>query len=199
MQAQAQFLGGFFSQQSHKEQLMTAQIAALQLYLSELKSGYHIAETGLNNAHEMKNGTFSLHAAYFNSLEQVNPAIQNNPKAKAIATMGQQIVTCFDQEIAFQQKQQVLTPPEQNYLKQVYHSLLQRCRADLSELSDVLTPGKLQLTDQQRLEQLDRIYAAMQDKLAFSGAFTAKCHKLALSRQQSAKDRGTLKTLYGGN
>jgi hypothetical protein len=199
LQTQAQFPGGFFSQQSHKEQLMTAQIAAWQLYLSELKSGYHIAETGLNTAHEMKNGTFSLHAAYFNSLEQINPAIQNNPKAKAIATMGQQIVSCFDQEIAFQQKPQALTLPEQSYLKQVYQGLLQRCRADLSELSDVLTPGKLQLTDQQRLERLDHIYAAMQDKLAFSGAFTAKCHKLALSRQQSAKDRGTLKTLYGGN
>src|SRR6202451_1556377 len=104
MQADAQFLGGFFSQQSHKEQLMAAQVAAYQLYLSELKSGYHIAENELNTAHEMKNGTFSLHVAYFNSLEQVNPAIQNNPKAKAIATMGQQIVSCFDQEIAFQQK-----------------------------------------------------------------------------------------------
>ncbi|WP_426672108.1 hypothetical protein ACPPVU_12840 [Mucilaginibacter sp. McL0603] len=199
MQAGAQFLGGFFSQQSHKEQLMMVQIAAWQLYLSDLKSGYHIAETGLNTAHEMKNGTFSLHTAYFNSLDQVNPAIQNNPKAKAIATMGQQIVSNFDQEIAFQQKQQVLSLAEQIYLKQVYQSLLQKCRVDILELNDVLTPGKLQLTDQQRLERLDHIYANMQDKLAFSGAFTAKCHKLTLSRQQSAKDKQTLKTLYGGN
>jgi hypothetical protein len=199
VQARAQFVGGYFSQQSHQEELMMAQIAAYQLYLSEIKRGYHIAQSGLNTAHEFKNGTFWLHTAYFNSLEQVNPVIQQNPKAKAIAGMGQQVVSLFDQEIAFQQKQQMLNPSEQNYIKQVYQGLLQKCRADLSELSDVLPPGKLQLTDQQRLERVDHLYAAMQDKLAFSGAFTGKCHKLALSRQQAAKDRQTLKSLYGGN
>jgi len=178
---------------------MVAQIAAYQLYLSEIKGGYQIAQTGLNTAHGLKNGTFGLHTAYFNSLEQVNPAIQDNSKAKAIAGMEQQIAGNFDQEIAFQQKLQMLTPSELNYLRQVYQSLLQKCRADLSELNDVLTPGKLQLSDQQRLERVDHLYAAMQDKLAFSGSFTARCHKLALARQQAAKDRQTLKSLYGGN
>lgn len=198
-EAGAQFLGGFFSQQSHKQELMLAQIAAFELYLSQVKSGYHIAETGLNAAWEMKNGTLGLNSAYFNSLQQVNPVMPNNPKAKAVTSMSRQIVSIFDREIAFEQKQQILSAAEQNYIRQVYRGMLQKCRGDLSELNNVLTGGKLQLTDQQRLARVDDLFSAMQNKLAFSGAFTAKCHRLALSRQQAAKDRQTLKTLYGGN
>lgn len=197
-QARAQLLGGFFSQQSRKEELMTAQIAAYQLYLTELRSGIDIARTGLSTAYKLKNGTLDLHTAYFNSLWQANPAIQNNAKAKAIAGLEQQITNEFDQEIAFQKKTNRLTPPEQSYIRQVYQNLVAKCNLDLSELRDVLTPGKLQLTDQQRLERIDGLYAAMQDKLAFTGAFTAKCHQLALGRQQAAKDREVLKKLYGG-
>ena len=177
---------------------MTAQIAAYQLYLGELRSGIDIARTGLNAAYRLKNGTLDLHTAYFNSLWQVSPAIQNNAKAKAIAGMEQQIAKEFDEEIAFQKTTNRLTLPEQSYIRQVYQNLMGKCNLDLSELHDVLTPGKLQLTDQQRLDRIDGLYAAMQDKLAFTGSFTAKCHQLALWRQQAAKDREMLKKLYGG-
>ena len=198
LQARAQLLGGFFSQQSHKEELMTAQIAAYQLYLGELRSGIDIARTGLSAASKLKNGTLDLHAAYFNSLRQASAAIQNNPKAKAMPGLQQQIAREFDQEIAFQKKTNVLTPPEQSYIRQVYKSLAEKCDWDISELRDVLTPGKLELTDEQRLERIDGLDTAMQDKLAFTGAFTAKCHQLALERQQAAKDRQVLRKLYGG-
>jgi len=198
-QARAQLLGGFFSQQSRKEQLMAEQIAACQLYLAELRRGVRIAETGLRSASDLKSGTLGLHTTYFNSLQQISPGVQNNPKAKAIAGIGQQIAATFDQEIAFQQKANVLSRTEQDYIRQVYQNLLTKCGEDLSELRDVLTPGKLELTDAQRLERIDHLYASMQDKLAFSGSFTSKCHGLALWRQQAARDRQALRKLYGGH
>jgi hypothetical protein len=61
-----------------------------------------------------------------------------------------------------------------------------------------LTPEKLELNDAQRLERIDQLYEAMQDKLSFTGSFTSKCHGLTLWRQQAAKDRQTLRKLYGG-
>lgn len=195
--AKAQFLGGFFSQQSTKEKLMAEQIVGYETYLSALKGGYNIAEKGLNTAHDLKNGTFSLHTAYFNSLEQVNPVVQNNPKGKAITDMAQQVVSLFTAEITWQQKEKLLSPAELTYLQNVYAGLLKKCQDDLSELSDVLTPGKLQLTDQQRLDRLDKLYASMKDKYAFTGSFKAKCRKLAIGRQQAKQDREQLKKLYG--
>ena len=191
-------LDGFFSQQSRKHELMAAQIAAYQLYLAGLKGGIHIAQTGLMSAYSFKNGALGLHTAYFNSLEQISPAIQNNAKANAIAEMNQQIKKEFDLEIAFQQKINVLTTEEQGYIRQVYKSLVVKCNTDLAELRDIVTPDRLQLSDEQRLERIDHLYTDMQDKLVFSGSFTDKCHQLALWRQQAARDRQTLRKLYGG-
>ena len=197
MQAKAQFLGGFFSQQSQKEKLMAAQIADLGIYLHDIKDGYGIAEKGLNTAHELKNGTFGLHAAYFNSLWRVSPAIQSDPKGNAIADLQQQIIHVFSGEISWQQQQRLLQPEELTYLQNVYDNILKACKKDMDELTLVLTSGKLQLTDQQRLERLDHLYDAMKDKYAFAGYFTTKCRKLATGRQQAQREKEQLKKLYG--
>lgn len=195
--AQAQFLGGFFSQQSDKEKLMVTQIAEYDVYLHALKTGYNIAETGLNTAQQLKGGTFNLHTAYFNSLAQVNPVVQNNPKGKAIVTLAAKIGNQFATEISWQQQQKHLSATELAYLHKVQDNLLTKCQADVSETNDVLTPGKLQMTDQERLAWLDKLYADMQDKYAFASSFTNKCHTLASSRAQDKRSKSQLKQLYG--
>jgi len=195
--AQAQFLGGFFSQQSEQRKLMAEQIAQYEIYLSAIKTGYHITETGLKTAHELKNGTFNLHDAYFNSLEQVNPVIQNNPKGKAIADLDAQTLKLFSDEFTWQQQQKRLTASELTYFQKVQANIAAKCKLDMGELTDVLTTGKLQLTDAQRLDRLDKIYERMKDKFAFAGSFTSKCRKLANGRKNNRQDKYQLKQLYG--
>lgn len=195
--ANAQFLGGFFSQQSQQRKLMAEQIAEYETYLGALKTGYHISEGGLNTAHDLKNGTFTLHSDYISSLSQVNPVIQNSPKGKAIADLNSQTLALLATEISWQQQQKILTPTEMGYLQKVRDNLAAKCKLDMDELLQVLTPGKLQLTDAQRLARLDKLYDSMKDKYAFAGSFTSKCRKLALSRKQQSQDNGQLKKLYG--
>ncbi|MGF7076215.1 hypothetical protein [Mucilaginibacter sp. 3215] len=195
--AQAQFPGGFFSQQSRQRKLMAEQIVQYERYLNALKTGYHVAETGLNTAHELKNGTFNLHGAYFNLLAQVNPLIQNNPKGKAIADLNRQTLKLFSDEWTWQQQQLQLSTAELSYFQKVQANIAAKCKLDMDELTEVLTPGKLQLTDAQRLDRLDKVYARMKDKFAFACSFTGKCHKLAARRQQNKQDHTQLKKLYG--
>ncbi|MES2376057.1 MAG: hypothetical protein V4553_05750 [Bacteroidota bacterium] len=197
MSAQAQFLGGFFSQQSQKKKLMAEQIAGLQVYLGAIGGGYHIAQTGLNTAHELKNGTFSLHTAYFNSLAQVNPVVRNNSKGKLVTDLYSQLNRQFDQEQQWQKQQQQLTAVETANLVKVAANLKKLSDADMAELTDVLTPGKLQLTDEQRLARVDKLYAAMKDKAAFTASFTGKCRQLALARRRAKADQDQLRKLYG--
>ena len=193
----AQGTGGFFDQQSSKEKLMLTQIAELQVYASTIKSGYNITEKGLNTASELKNGTFNLHNAYFSSLQQVSPAVASNPKGKAITDMEQKIVTLFTAEISWQHNNKLLHPNELTYLQQVYTNLVSKINLDRQELTDVLAPGKLQMTDAQRLDRLDKLYATTQDKYAFTCSFTAKCRKVALQRQAEQQQKNQLKQLYG--
>ena len=193
----AQGTGGFFNQQSSRVRLMFAQIAGYETLLQGLKRGYQITENGLNTVHELKGGTFDLHQAYFNSLQQVNPATGSNPKAQAIVGIRQQIAQVFTRELTWQQQQNILTAAEINYIRQVYRNLMNKCREEMDEVTMVLTPGKLQLTDQQRLERLDLIYTTMQDQSAFSISFTTRCRQMAASRQRARKNNDQLKTLYG--
>lgn len=193
----AQFLGGFFSQQSKQRKLMAEQIAQYEVYLGALRTGYKISETGLNTAYGLKNGTFNLHNAYFNSLEQVNPVIRNNPKGKAIADLNQQTQKLLADEFSWQQQQKLLSVTEISYLQKVQTNLVAKCHQDMEELSQVLTPGKLQLTDAQRQSRLDKLYDSMKDKFSFAASFTAKCHKLALGRKQKRQDNDQLKKIYG--
>ncbi|MDO3641237.1 hypothetical protein [Mucilaginibacter sp. L3T2-6] len=196
-QSRAQGTGGFFNQQASKVKIMLTQIAGYETYLHAIKSGYGIVNNGLNTANAMKGGTFGLHTAYFNSLQQVNPVIANNPKGKAISDLCWQINRLFAAELSRQQQQKVLSGDEIGYIQNVYQSLDKKCQADMDELLQVLTPGKLQLTDHQRLERLDHLYAAMQDKQAFAASFTAKCRKLATDRQHARQQNDQLKKLYG--
>lgn len=193
----AQVLGGFFSQQSDKEKLMVTQIAEYEMYLHALKTGYNITETGLNTARQLKGGTFNLNNAYFNSLAQVNPVVQNNPKGKAIVSLAAKIGNLFATELTWQRQQKQLSAAELAYLQKVQDNLVTKCQADVAETKEVLTPGKLQMTDQERLARLDKLYADMQDKYAFACSFTDKCHTLATSRAQAKNNKIQLKQLYG--
>lgn len=195
--ANAQLTGGFFSQQSQQRNLMAAQVAAYETYLGALKTGYRITKTGLNTAHDLKNGTFSLHSNYISSLSQINPVIQNSPKGKAIADLNNQAVALLTAEIAWQRQQKILTLTEMDYLQRVSDNLAVKCKLDMEELLQALTPGKLQLNDAQRLARLDKLYESMKDKYAFAASFTSKCRKLALSRKLHTLDYGQLKKLYG--
>jgi hypothetical protein len=197
--ASAQSTGGFFNQQSSKQKIMLEQIAGIETHLQEVKKGYQIIETGLNTADDLKGGTFSLHEAYFSSLLQVSPAVRSSPKGKAIAGLQQQILLLFSKEISWQNQQKILTAAEISYVQSVYNNIRQKCQADMDELTLVLTPGKLQMTDQHRLDKIDQIYASMQDKYAFTSSFTAKCRQIATSRKKAKATNQQLKQLYGIN
>jgi hypothetical protein len=67
----------------------------------------------------------------------------------------------------------------------------------MDELTEVLTPGKLQMTDHERIERIDRLYSSMQDKQAFASSFTTHCRQMSTDRKTNKLDNGQLKKLYG--
>jgi hypothetical protein len=189
----------FFGQQAKKTKLMMEQIADLQIYLNRLKSACRIAEKGLQMAQELKNVTWNLHSAYFYSLKEVNPVIAADPKGKAIYGLYQGLVMVFQKEVDWQQRGNLLDRQEFVHLQRVYTNLLTDSQRDLDALVQVLTNGKLQLSDQQRTERLNKVYNRMRDKQAFARYFTSQCRKLALGRQQVLQENEQVKQLYGIN
>jgi hypothetical protein len=195
----AQGTGGFFNQQAAKEKLMTIQIAEYERWLKSLKSGYNDTEKGLSAAHALKNGIFTLHRDYFNSLKQVAPAVRNNPKVKGTTDLLAQMEQTFALALAWQKDKGVLTDQEMSYLQTVYHNLFNECAQTIAKLKLVLTPGGLQMTDQQRIASIDRVYADMQEKYRFSCSFTRGAYQMASHRIDELAADQALKQSYNLN
>ena len=197
--ADAQILGGFFSQQQTKIKTMLEQIVAYETTLHELKNGYSVAQHGLSSLHDLKNGTFTLHQNYFNSLAAVAPAVKNNPKIKGTTDLLDQVEETFDNALIWQKDKKMLSADEIAYMQKVYSHLLDECNKDIDELSLVTTDGKMQMKDEERISKLDKLYAGMEQKYSFARSFCDKGYAIAYQRNADKAGNLTLKKLYDLN
>jgi hypothetical protein len=193
----AQFPGGVFSQQANKRKLLQAQNMALLWYGQYVRRGYTITSQGLDTAGGLKSNTAALHQTYFESLSQVNPEVRKYPGVKKLTGLSQQIIKTWQAEIAWQQKAGRLDTREMAYLKKVAAAMEQNVETDLKTLNELLTSGKVELTDAQRLEQTDLAAKEMQDKYVFTGHFTSRLRALANARIKDQAERKEMKKWYG--
>jgi len=188
----AQTFSEWFSQKKTLIKYLTQQIAALEQYGSYVKQGYQIAQGGWGGIGNWVKGEFDLHSAYYNSLRTVNPAIKNDPKADSIVACAQLIPQQFDHLDGLM----ALDANTRSYIHQVKAAVLLETDKDLAELQVVMTNGKAQLTDDERIKRLGAIYERVKDKLVFSGSFCNDVRMLIVQRNQELQDTQTLGRYY---
>lgn len=191
--AQSFSFSDLFGQSKKQLQYYEQQIAAYQAFESELKQGYGVIKNGLSGIAAINTAELNAHTAYYNSLQQPSAVVKNSNQVQDILNWQNGIVLLFSQNFMG------LTGDEQNYVAAVKSNLLQECSNDLTEVQNVLTPGKWQMTDDQRLKRIDALHAAMQDKYAFTRDFTSSLKLVAAQRQQELNNAQTLKSIYETN
>ena len=92
-----------------------------------------------------------------------------------------------------------LSAAEQAYIKNVAQNLMSECNKDLEELQTVLTPGKLVMSDDERIKRINKVTASIKDKYVFSCSFCTKVRVLAVQRVKDSNSNSTLQKLYGIN
>lgn len=193
--AQAQTFAEWFSQKKTQLKYLAQQIAALEQYGKDVEQGYRIAKSGWGGIGSWVKDEFDLHSAYYSSLRRVNPAIKSDPKADSIVTYAQLIPRCFDRLNGLA----ALDQDTQDYIRRVTTAVLDDTDKDLSELEMVMTDGKAQLSDDERIRRLDNIYARVKDRLGFTQSFRNGVRMLLIQRANSLNDLNTLKSNYGIN
>lgn len=189
-------LGSVFNQKGTQRQYYLQQIAALMVYAKDLKSGYKIVSGGLNTIHDAKDGEFSLHRQYFNSLSTVNTKIKHSSKVQAIAALQQDIERALDHMLSVSRHSSLLSGGDKAYLQSVADHMRSSYLADLDDLAMVVTDGRVQMTDDERIRRIDRIYSDMQDKDMFSRRFSGQVIRLCNRKAADQNDLGTLRQLY---
>lgn len=186
----AQNWNEIFKQKSTQKKYLLQQIAALQIYIGYAKKGYDIVGGGIHMVKDISGGEFSLHRNFFASLAFVNPAIRNSSQVAEIVSYQLGVVSALRQWRAAD-----LNPDEWVYLSLVKSNLLAGCAADLEELFLVITSGKLEMKDDERLQRLDSLLLSMQEKYQFTASFTADLvmlYKQKIREQESINQIGRL-------
>jgi hypothetical protein len=188
--AQGFSFGDLFGQAGKLKKNYLAQIAAYQAFESELKQGYNVVKNGLAGIRDINTAELNAHTAYYQSLRTVSGPVKNSNQMADILNWQLEIDNSFSQSF------NGLTGDEQGYIATVKTKVLADCNADLSSLQQLLTSGKLQMTDDERLKRLAQLHAAMLDKYEFTRNFCNSVKLLAAQLQQSINETLTLKSMY---
>jgi len=167
---------------------MLAQIAKLQVLISETEKGYEIVREGLTIIGDIKQGDFNLHQLFFNSLMLVKPEIRRYIKVADMLTMQATMLSAYHAGYSQFKAAGLFSPHQVDYINALYQGILGKNRDDILELTGILTDGKWQMNDAQRLTRIDDLYATVTSQYESFFQFNDRLQLLLLQKKQNAQD-----------
>ncbi|MDX5438185.1 MAG: TerB family tellurite resistance protein [Pontibacter sp.] len=179
--------------------LNVEKLAQLKQILTDLEKGYRVVNTGYTTIRNISEGNFNIHKAFLDGLIQVSPAVRDYYKVAGIIEYQLALVKEYKNANRKFQQSGYFNPAELDYMGNVYSNLFQASLQNLDELAIIVTAGKLRMSDDERMEAIDGIYADMEDKLHFLRYFNNGSTELAIQRAKEKNDADRLRNLYGIN
>ncbi|MGF7080378.1 TerB family tellurite resistance protein [Mucilaginibacter sp. UYCu711] len=189
------------AQSDELQQLMLniEKLTQFKSILSDLKQGYQIYQQGYSTISNLSKGNFNLHNAYLTGLMAVSPSVQNYGRVAEIIGQQSSIVSEYKKNLSRFRQSGTFSVNELNYFNNVYNQLIKQSGQNLDELGNIMTGGKLRMSDDDRLRAIDRIYNSSSDQLQFLRFFNRQGTMLSLQRSKDLHDTKALKQLYGLN
>jgi len=187
------------AQSAEVQQLLlnVQKLAQLKKILSNMKTGYQIVSGGYNTIKDISKGNFNLHQTFLDGLMQVSPAVKKYKRIGEIISMQSHLVKEYKSAFRRFEASNLFNANEMTYMKNVYANLFIKSLQNLEELSMIVTAGKLRMSDDERLNAIDRIFDDAGDKLIFLRAFNKENNVLAIQRGREMVDTEVSKKLNG--
>jgi len=195
-----------YSQKSHAQAqemqqllLNIEKLTQLKGILSDMKTGYQIYQQGYSSISQLSKGNFNLHSVYLNGLLSITPAVRNYGRVPEILTQQASLLIEYKNAYSRFKRSGTFNAGELSYMGSVYSQLVNQSLQNLEELTNVLTAGKLRMSDEERIKAINRIYLSSTDKLQFLRYFNRQGILLNIQRSKDIGDSRTMKQLYGIN
>jgi hypothetical protein len=172
-------------------------LAQLKKILSNMKTGYQVVSGGYNSIKDISKGNFNLHQTFLDGMMQVSPAVRKYKRIGEIISMQSQLVKEYKSAFRRFETSNLFNANEIMYMKNVYGNLFSKSLQNLEELSMIVTAGKLRMSDDERLNAIDRIFNDATDKLVFLRTFNKENNVLAIQRGREKVDTEVSKKLNG--
>ena len=178
----------WFRQKKTKRKYLLEQIEALKVLLKYTEEGYAIATKGVNTIRDIKKGDFDLHHGFFSSLKAVNPKIERWGKIADIMIYQMSIMNKARKCLSGVRQSSQFTNEEVEYCQHVIDNLLNECITGIDDILAVMENDELQMRDNERLDQVERIYSSFQNHFAFISSFSNEIGMLAVQREHATDE-----------
>ncbi|RTL60102.1 MAG: TerB family tellurite resistance protein [Sphingobacteriales bacterium] len=179
--------------------LNVEKLAQFKKILQNMYDGYKLLHKGYTAVKNISEGNFSLHKTFLDGLMQVSPAVRRYKRIADI--INYQLRIAKEYKIAFNRfkDEKQFTADEIDYLGKVYRNLFNESVKSLDELIMVITSGKLRMSDDERLQAIDKIYLAVEDQFSFLKDFTNSTTMFSLQRKSEQAQIEMSRKLNGIN
>jgi hypothetical protein len=186
---QCQTANEWLKQKKTQKQYLIEQIAALQVYLKNLKQGYTVVNKGLNLVGEITGNSYSMDNIYLESLLQVKAPVANSALSNSIVLLEREIrlrLNTLRQRI--DHNTVLLTADELTYLKKVAQKAESILTEQIATKQKIQTSDKVQMTDAGRVEILISVKADLEELESFLGQADGELTRLIIQRQEETHE-----------
>lgn len=184
------------SQEAVQLVLNYEKLMQLEEILDNMYKGYKILTKGYNTIKDIAEGNFSLHQVFLDGLYAVNPAVRNYKRIPYIIQYQQFLVKEYKRAFSQFRNDPNLTVREIKYLENVYSYLFKQSLRNLDELLMIVTASKLRMSDEERLQAIDRIFYDMENKVVFLKLFNGSTQILVMHRAKESHDVNKVQKLH---
>ena len=175
-----------FSQTQEATQLLLnyEKLKQLEEILENMYKGYKVLSQGYDRIKGIAEGNYKLHQVFLDGLFAVNPAVRDYKRVPLIIEYQALLLKEYKRAYKRFMDDGAMTAIELRYLESVYTYLVKQSVKNLEELTMIVTASKLRMTDDERLNAIDRIFLDMESKLSFLRYFNNTTQMLAMQRER---------------
>lgn len=185
------------SQEVQQLLLNVEKLAQLKDILNNMYKGYTVLSKGYTTIKDISQGNFNLHEVFLDNLMKVSPVVRKYNQVVGIVKFQLRIVSEYKKSYKRFKADGNFNEDEIRYIGTVYKNLFDQSLKNLDALINVTTANKLRMSDDERLEAIDTLFADMRDKLSFLRYFNNSTSLLAIQRAKERNDVNTTRNLYG--
>jgi len=188
-----------FAQSQEAQQLLLnwEKLTQLKKILQNMYDGYKIVHTGYTTIKDISEGNFSLHKTFLDGLLQVSPAVRKYKRIADIINYQVRIVKEYKSAFNQFKNSHQFTIAEIEHIGKVYGNLFNQSLKSLDELAMVITAGRLRMSDDERLQAIDRIYNSITDQYSFLQEFNNQTAVLSVQREKEQMDIKLMRKIHG--
>jgi hypothetical protein len=156
-----------------------------------------LSETKLVEISDWVQKQKDLYGDYFNELWQVKDIIEYYHRIKEMTETQVKIVSAYESAYNLFKQDDHFTPDEMEYMGKVYSGIVDASIKNLDQLSIVINSFNTQMSDESRLDIINRAAEAMAENYSDLKAFNSQNMMLSLQRSKDLNEVAVVRQLYG--